>query len=1075
MGTQWVIESHDAFLFGNRFPSPTEDDEIPCEDGPLRQILVEDLPELRIDKWTVKLLDPAVSPDVHGCRSPREAFDSNATWRLRLQCRMCINGEITSKRLFVSHLPLMIGSMLYRGGIGETDPGGYFVIEGKEKIVVNRERRRTNVPRFFKDSKGFGVRVDSFRSPLEMRLTSSTKEIKVWMPMCSGKNTFPLSNFLNVLRVNRRELLEASEEPEVVDTLMSNFLNVGEEEDEEWLMKLGEHFNYGIVGTSDSSKRSRVLEVVKDSLFPFLHDDLEEKKRMIVSCAVGLVERALGRRSLTDTEALENKRVDTVYFYLTEIFRHSLFMQWRSFENNLRKAVVDFKKSGNGTKKKRPIDLISVFVSTDKTVETTMCRVLKTGQASFLGRTGITVPVPRRTAWTEMQSVIRSVDTQHNRQSRDLNPRMIHGSTYGFYDVVETQENSGIGLVKHLAVFARITVEGDVREWKKRLSSSSSLSGSTAAVDVKRIYLNGKFVCSSSTITLEDVKEMKKKFDPYASVFSVNSNEIHVDVSDGRPIKPIKNLSTGEKEWIDAREQSSMQIAASLDTRREWHTHVEWEPYSLMGSSSACVPFAQSNAATRNLFAAHVMHQAIGVPTSVNFPFKKITIETKEGERKSSRIYGSSHDRFDSDSKHFLWYPQRALCDTKHAFERGNADYPCGVNATIAILAAINAEEDSIQISKSFLDRGGYRTVTEKSVEDVLRESDTHFGLPEEKKRVFPSYRYRHLDERDGTAKQGSQIHEGDVLISKVRTSTGEDLTDCVWDKRGVVATVDEVMTCDAWDGSVRRVVRLRWTRRPEVGDKFASRHGQKGVIGMEVSQENLPFTMRDGVTPDVVLNCHAFPSRMCIGHLLETLVGKVICLDPPNEGYRKNGTCNGTCLDCTPFSPDFDLEKTRKLLKEKGYQCNGREKMISGTTGLPMDALILIGPVFYQRLAHFADDKCYARSEGAVNPLTKQPLRGMRVNGGMRMGEMELSALVSHGASQFQKDRFLTCSDGVEVTLCMNEKCGGDVSSFNSEGLCVACGSSRFETVTVPYAYVLLKNQLRSCMFDLKFRLKQK
>jgi DNA-directed RNA polymerase II subunit RPB2 len=261
---------------------------------------------------------------------------------------------------------------------------------------------------------------------------------------------------------------------------------------------------------------------------------------------------------------------------------------------------------------------------------------------------------------------------------------------------------------------------------------------------------------------------------------------------------------------------------------------------------------------------------------------------------------------------------------------------------------------------------------------------------------------------------------------------------------------VDTVMLTTNKDGYAFSKTRVRNLRIPQVGDKFASRHGQKGTIGMTYRQEDMPFTC-EGISPDIIVNPHAIPSRMTVGHLIECLMGKVSCL-------------LGAEGDATPFMENVTVDSISQRLHLLKYQKHGNECLYSGHTGRPFDSLIFIGPTFYQRLKHLVDDKIHARARGPVTMITRQPMEGRAREGGLRMGEMERDCLISHGAANFLRDRLYSNSDPYRVHVC--DECGMiAIANLRKQTFrCSYCDNkTRFSQIHIPYAGKLLFQELMS------------
>ena len=395
-------------------------------------------------------------------------------------------------------------------------------------------------------------------------------------------------------------------------------------------------------------------------------------------------------------------------------------------------------------------------------------------------------------------------------------------------------------------------------------------------------------------------------------------------------------------------------------------------------------------------------------------------------------------------------------------------DLPAGHNAIVAIscYSGYN-QEDSVILNTSAIDRGFFRSCFYRSYKEE-EKCKVRTGGSEEFTKPDPSMTkgirrasYEKLDD-DGLAIPGSRVSGGDIIIGKVSPLPQTASTQAIEAKfqykdasaklriseGGVIDGV--MLTTNPTSGSRFAKVKVRSIRIPQVGDKFCSRHGQKGTLGITFRQEDMPFT-QEGIVPDIIMNPHAIPSRMTIGHLFETLLGKVAC-------------CQGVEGDATPFVDGFNVNEMSKKLHALGYQLRGNEVMHCGHTGMPLESKIFLGPTYYQRLKHMVEDKIHSRARGPLQGLAKQPTEGRAADGGLRFGEMERDCMISHGASSWMKERLFHVSDHYRVHVCdrcglfaiadLKTKQGARSHSFN----CTYCrSSSKISQVLIPYCCKLL------------------
>lgn len=1069
--------------------------------------------------------------------TPAEAKHRNMTYSSDMYIDITVtkpNGEEMSiEHFFIGKMPVMVRSNLcnikdfdeldcYRNGECPMDIGGYFIVNGSPKVVVSQERTAFNKPYLFKNRKQaprFDYYTEIRSSAVNGAHTTTTQvgivkeHLYVLVPYIPDKNAIPLGILFKALgAIEEEEIVSYITDDEnlieeLCHTLEHSYPCRSQEEALLYIGKKGKKFSNDI---QEEDEQEEIIEkdeeddenmnavsyarhLLTNELFPHIGKDFS-KKRYYLGAMVAKVldvwakkKNYVGKRKwfevekeiLEDRDHYANKRIDTVGTMMHNLF----YIAWKKLKADCKINCEKILSKGN-----RDINPITFIKNTTITAKMTNC--LSTGNWSSTRVTnskknGVS-QMFEKFNYNASFSNLRKTNAPLGNEGKILDPRRLHGSSWGFICPFETPEGKSCGLSKNLALTTYISVGYEPTDFIELLKTTRELvhfEDSPKYLNYTKVIVNGDwvgFVEPVNAMSLyQRLKRMKRQcqINPDTSIV-FQGNQIRICTDCGRLMRPLflveedhlvatkedidlidegnmdlmTLLEKGIIEFVDAEEQNMSEylIANHPNELGQRHfTHCELHPSVIIGVGTTSIPFPNCNPSPRVTYQASMTKQAVGVPY-LNF------------------------NQMMDGSIHLLNYPQRPLVANRNLKVLGYEDMPSGQNAIVAILPFSGwNQEDSVILNKSAVERGLFRTtyLVHYSGENK-KDEGLIFEIPKrEECNAFKCSRTDHLDE-EGIVNVGSIVYKGDVLIARTQTIAKDELfrkekTDMsITFSDGEVGVVEKVQKGMNAKGYDFVKVKIAIVRVPAIGDKFASRFAQKGTCGMLYRQEDMPFN-RDGICPDIIINSLAIPSRMTIGQLIECVMGKKCSstdltlkekstLEKNMNNYSKDHTIG----NATPWIGS-SVHDVRDVLKKMGYDSNGNEMLINGMTGEPMNAMIFMGPTYYQRLKHMVTDKIHVRARGPMQSLLRQPTDGRAQSGGLRLGEMERDCLIGQGASYFIKDRLFENSDKYKCFIC--DVCGQTAIQDKNlkQSYCRVCDEATTSCIQIPYATKLLFQEL--------------
>lgn len=939
------------------------------------------------------------------------------------------------------------------------DHGGYFIIRGKERVLIGQMRNVHNKVIVTHRSS-----ISKFSTIAEIRSMSDETGHSVLFQVCSSldkrvvtvnipciKDTIPVGILFKAMGAKHEDI--------------EKYIGI-EKTSPCYRYVRGILFNCNCILTEEEALAyigripirvihdpSRVVEyarqIVNIEMFPHfgITYPMRDKMYFLGNMTRKLILTNAGIRPEDDRDNYTNKRVEMAGVLCNDLFR--------TLYKRLKKTIAM-----QIEKKKQRYDIRSIFNKTNL-ISSGLKHSFSTGnwgaQRNNYMRSGVS-QVRNVMSYGAALSHARRIMIPVVKEGKNSQIRKINTSSIFFICPCETPEGMGVGIVLNLSLLADVTnsvstvLVRNAIEVNPRLIRISSFRENN---DLTSVYVNGYLIGFVREVS-EFVSDIRALFvSPKTLNVSVNyiphDNEILVYSDEGRLMRPViavrdgvplydgrdgydwdRAVESGEVVYIDNSdaEQSVIAMTPGDIVAGKRTEYLEIHPAMMLGVVASTIPFPEHTPSPRNCYQASMGKQALGV------------FSLAANHRLDTNFY-------------MMNYPQKSLMTTDAANYLGFGTMMSGANAIVAVMTYTGYnQEDSIILNKASIDRGMFSLYHYKTLSYEKKKMSSNFS--EENHIPSPEIRiqyanYGFLDEY-GLVRVGSRVDRGDVVIAKshLNITTNVRTDSSIILKHGEGGIVDRVVCTTGNSGYKIFKIVLRNLKIPEIGDKFATRAAQKGTVGMIYRQEDMPFTS-DGITPDIIINPHAFPSRMTINQLFESIGAKACVL-------------SGKMGDASPFRDDKEIEGYGRELSKFGYSHRGTETMYNGMTGERLLSSIFIGPVYYQRLKHMVADKIHARDLGPVTTLTRQPLEGRSRDGGLRYGEMERDATLAHGSAKFLKERLFEESDFFQVPIC--DKCGAFASRTT---LCTSCNSKEVFLCNLPYAAKLLFQELTAMGIKIK------
>jgi len=1001
--------------------------------------------------------------------------------------------EITLEQIYLGRFPIMVQSDLcilsgltpdlrFYAGECKSDPGAFFIIDGKEKCIVCQEKFADNML-YVRDkvddiySHSAEVKSKSEDASKPVRTTSvklvspgieyTNNQIVVVIP--NIKKPMPLFIVMRALgilsdkKIIETVLLDIDKHKNMLELFIPSV------HDAHQIYTQSNALNYIKEFTKEKTV-VKVLEILSNLFLSHVGElNFNDKAYYLGYMVMEMLKVYTNETKPTDRDSFKFKRVELSGTLLYDLFKEYYTIQQ---QNIYKKIDKEYYYHAGQYQDEQFINLIMNNYQTyfhDRDVESGFKKAFKGnwGSQAHTKKPGVVQDL-NRLSYNSAISQRRKLNLPLDASAKVIGPRLLHGSQWGYIDPVDTPDGGNVGLHKHLAISTKITTavsSAPIIKWLRNNCSMKLISETTTNFISKntKLFVNGSWIgISLAPEDLINTFKFQRRIGCIPIFISINwdykENAIFIYSDPGRITRPIfyindeRNVSVYKKhilekimkndfswnelisgfsekkipfdfkknhfhqisqlysgvsednlrkfqgiiDFLDVSEESNSFIAIENidDFSKSNYTHLEIHPSLILGVMGQQVIFPANNQLPRDLFSCGQSKQAVSMySTNYQLRIDKMGV--------------------------ILNYGQIPLAKTRYLDYINQERNPYGENVIVAIgvYGGYNVE-DSILFNKGSVDRGMFRTTyfnayenREESTQVAGSLIDTKFCNIEKELNVMglkPGYDYSHLDD-NGIIKENTQLNDKMIVIGKTTMDISDptiSVDSSSGTKKGQLGFVDKAFITEGEQGFRIAKVRIREERIPAIGDKFCSRCGQKGTVGLIIPEESMPFT-KDGLKPDIIVNPHAFPSRMTIGQLVECLAGKAAC------GM-------GAFADATAFvNKGSKHELFGNLLTNVGYNSSGTQILYNGETGEQMQSEIFIGPTYYMRLKHMVKDKINYRARGPRTVLTRQTVQGRANDGGLRIGEMERDGLIAHGITGFLNESMLIRGDEYFLAIC--------------------------------------------------------